>query len=347
MPTPFNNLIFLSLLVASVSTHAMEYRLIRCGKLLVTESHNHSVPSMSRDFTAAGLQVLNRFRAENLRAFNFEPSQIAIQADATSSQSVLADLTGRISGLLDEGTQQLTQTADGQVGRQILVSSVYDGHENIFESLTARHDVGEETRVSHKLLIAIEDFLMMVERPTMLGATLLMGYLSAVAPNPITPLLALGLRNEIENSLRTFLTPYFHFKQTEEKALLSRLQKLEPGEWHYRSFDEEVPIQVLRDIWRTRMISAMSLGTYKDWLGFPRWTVQHLGRRLYIREPRFRVEGLTPGWVRVDQLMRIDPQTQKPQLVVVVRLTEQLPPYPRHATVPRFLPETNRPIEAY
>jgi hypothetical protein len=320
---------------------AIEHRLIRCAKILSAEARQHArvLPAMSEARSKAAVEELKVFRAMYLGEFPFSPTQEAVVADDKSSARVRAAAAGRISGIIKEGLGGIGQEEDGTTIKETLGASVYEGsddesgHEDAVLALNDRISTGRFFHQEFGSILSLHNLTPLFTHPVLWVMTGL-SIFSASSGNPLGLALPIALRGHIERMVRELISSPYVLGRSEEAILLEKLNRLRSNEWVFRSFDQAMPMSVIRRVWRSGGLTAQDFQDEWLWRTYPSAMVTMTGTKLMIDPPGSGSQKEKSGWVRIDQLLRRLPGSGKIQLIVVIRLIEELPPYPRKVPSP-------------
>jgi hypothetical protein len=124
----------------------------------------------------------------------------------------------------------------------------------------------------------------------------------------------------------------FHWRERQETSLKAVVQQLQAGQWYYSSRDLKFPARVIKEIWRMNGISQQNLNSFMIWITHPKRTVQLTGNFAMLDPTTWGThEPDRSTWVRLDEVLFWNPLKEQPELIVTVRISEEIPKYPKVA----------------
>jgi hypothetical protein len=322
---------------------AMESEFVRCTQYLVSAKLNHSVPSLSAEFTEAALADLRIFRARNLGDLSFAPGNKSVFATERSNSWKRQRVSRRISAILDEG--KISVTDSGQAYQTAVFGTVFEGRENIRAEIQRRLQlIGKlQEDVEHNSQLMRSAILTLIYGAVG-GAVLVVSpieiqYLQALANTAVHNPMALPM--QALPSLILFLAVAFprampeafvraagltHYGQNELERMLNQSEHVGEGQWFYSSFDRQMSAEIVNVAKTMGTLLPRHMAMFNDDIQEPRWTHRLTSRR--ITQESWKAPPEPKVWLRVDQLVTFNPRTREPSLIEVLRITKELPPYP-------------------
>lgn len=327
-----SRVLLVSLLLAATA-EGIQHRYERCLRYLFSQQIRHGThvpPSLAAERRKAAIETLIDFRLRQLGGMIWVPGNAEAIASHDSSVRTKRLAARRVSGIIEESGAQTTTGLDPKSGKgfqRILAASLYEG-EDVEAHLLDRMEWAKRFSQTNRYELNRENALAVVL--PIVGSFNLMALTFAFFGDPLGPILWFFSRDLVEGSIRQYRV--FDLSQVDEPLISNRLGTLSDEQWHYTSFDTKFPKNTLIDSWRTGEISSSRYRRLWNFAAQAKWT-----KRLTSRVGM----GLTfdddsqEAWLRVDELLRLNPRTQLPELVVVTRIIEELPPYPKKVPSPK------------
>jgi hypothetical protein len=319
----------LLLFFATITAEASQFS--RCSTYLLAARANHFNDSVSEQHTAAAFEQLNIFRTRNLSNLAFSPSNTPASARENSSELDRQAVASRMATLFSDRRIIDRSSADGAPLREKIYGTVFVGDE-IQVELENRDRLRDAARSLSQLALART------------GSSVLSGLYAAIV---------VKLAIELPHTHDTYLTAvaagmlYYgrHFPEEfirffqDAFSLTSDARQVRqvfdqlpaPRGWYYRSFDVRIPLDVVRDMWEMNEATNHDVSRYLTDTMAARTTYSVTGNRVVSWVAQ--TPDPSSGWLRVDEFMTFDANF-KPQLVTFVRVSEQLPAYPKTSTEP-------------
>jgi hypothetical protein len=328
------NTILLSILFISNSAGAIENRLIRCASYLISQAKFHKVPTLSERYTKDALSDLHQFRVRELAEFDPNPSSAAVDADFTSRPSLREKVAGRIVGLRKEGMDQIA-AEDDSAKRQIVAATAFEGAENILAELDQRLAIAQQATEDQGDLHSLGTWGYAPIGGLWAGAAAYAAthYVPDVNWHlQVVALAALGWGIRFIPEIIFGMFRQFHWRERQETSLKAVVQQLQAGQWYYSSRDLKFPARVIKEIWRMNGISQQNLNSFMIWITHPKRTVQLTGNFAMLDPTTWGThEPDRSTWVRLDEVLFWNPLKEQPELIVTVRISEEIPKYPKVA----------------
>lgn len=310
----------------------------RCATYLMAARRFHYVSGFSEESTRAALREAHLFRARNLNQFDYSGSNKPVAGSNRSRASIHHAITGRLSGvMLDNSTDIPLGEVTGLPSQEKFYGTVWSGNELIEAEIGIRRAARELANKPGHLLLPLQIslnasavfFTLMGASPFLDGSAANAPAVPAVLGTSVALATAIGFRILPEVLIR--MTSLWQLSAHDDVRLESSIARMQPGQWQFNSFDIRVPLPLVREMWNSQEMGENQFNQFLAHLMIPRSTYRRTTSRFVI--PMWDVpKAEDDGWLRVDELLYADPVSGEPKLITFVRITEQLPIYPKTAT---------------